>query len=86
MLIIGIGGTLAMGASSGGAMEPFQDMAGAASAVAGFLRFAFAAGMGVLMIPKTITSSLPLALSAIILNSIGLLLFCYYRHSLKSSD
>lgn len=86
MLLIGIGGTLGLGAGSGGAMEPFGDKAGAAAAVSGFLRFAFSAVLGTIVVGKTVTTSLPLAIPAIVLNLIGIGLFLFYRKILKVGD
>lgn len=86
MLLIGIGGTMGMGAGSGGAMEHFKDIAGAAAAVSGFLRFVFAALLGTMLVPSNVSSSLPLAIPAVILNVIGIYLFLHHKRSLKISD
>lgn len=72
MLLIGIGGTFCMGAGTGGSMAPFDEAKGAAAAAGGALRFLFAGVMGLLLISKTVTSTLPLALPAIVLSLIGI--------------
>ena len=83
MLIIGIGGTLGMGAGGGGCMEPFKHIAGAAASVAGFTRFAFAAVLGSLVITQNVSSTLPLAIPAILFSIIGLALFKRYKNVLN---
>ena len=84
MLLIGIGGTLGMGAGNGGAMEPFKETAGAAASVSGFIRFAFSAVIGSLAVSKNISSSLPLSIPAIVLNVIGIIVFLRYKKFLKN--
>jgi len=73
MVLIGIGGTFCMGAGAGGAMEPFDQAKGAAAAAIGAFRFFFAGVAGYFLITKTVNSTLPLAIPAIIFSLIGLL-------------
>lgn len=82
MLLIGIGGTFGLGAGSGGAMEPFGDTAGAAAALSGSIRFLFSAVVGILVISKNLSSTLPLALSAILFSIVGLTLFLIQKKML----
>jgi Bcr/CflA subfamily drug resistance transporter len=82
MLLIGVGGTFCMGAGSGGAMDPFPDHAGAASALSGAARFLFSGIIGTFLITSTVSSTLPLAMSAIIFSIIGLIIFIVYRRKL----
>lgn len=84
MLLIGIGGTFAMGAGNGGAMEPFEHNVGAASALSSAFRFVFAALLGTLVIGKEVTSTLPLAIPAIIFSIAGLIVFSFKRRTLIS--
>lgn len=86
MLLIGIGGTFCMGAGNGGAMEPFPDKAGAASALGGAFRFLFSAILGSLLITNSVSSTLPLAIPAIVFSIIGLLIFSVFQKCLVISD
>ncbi|MFC3908509.1 multidrug effflux MFS transporter [Legionella dresdenensis] len=80
MLLIGMGGTFCMGAGSGGAMEPFEEAKGTAAAACGASRFFFAGIAGYFLINKTVTSTLPLAVPAVLFSLIGLAsLACFYR-------
>lgn len=83
MLLIGVGGTFCMGAGSGGAMDPFPDHAGAASALSGAARFLFSGIVGSFLITSTVSSTLPLAVSAIVFSVIGLIIFIIYRRKLN---
>jgi len=75
MLLIGIGGTFCMGAGTGGAMEPFGETAGAASALGGATRFAFSAIVGSVVITSKVSSTLPLAIPAVLFSLLGISLF-----------
>ncbi|KTD32769.1 florfenicol efflux pump [Legionella nautarum] len=72
MLAIGIGGSFSMGAGSGGAMAPFEEAKGAAAAAGGALRFLFAGVVGYFLINKTVVSTLPLAVPAVVFSLIGM--------------
>lgn len=72
MLLIGVGGSFCMGAGSGGSMAPFEEAKGAAAAAGGALRFLFVGLIGYLLINKTVNSSLPLSLPAIVFSLIGI--------------
>lgn len=74
MVLIGIGGTMGMGAGGGGAMEPFGHIAGSAAALGGATRFLFAATLGALVVPNHVVSTLPLAYPAVILPVMGIVL------------
>ncbi len=86
MLLIGIGGTFCMGAGNGGAMEPFAENAGAASALGGAIRFVFSSLLGSLLITTKVTSTLPLAIPAVIFSIIELIVFLKYKNLLKFSE
>lgn len=73
MLLIGVGGTFCMGAGAGGAMEPFDKSRGAAAAALGALRFLFAGVVGYFLINKTVDSTLPLAVPAVLFSITGIL-------------
>ena len=79
MLLIGIGGTLCMGAGNGGAMEPFPDRAGIAAALGGAFRFIFSAILGSLLITSSVSSTLPLALPGVVFSVLGILYFIIWR-------
>lgn len=82
MLFIGIGGTFCMGAGSGGAMAPFEEAKGAAAAAGGALRFLFAGIVGYFLISKTVSSTLPLAIPAVLFSLIGIsVLLLVYKES-----
>lgn len=82
MLIIGTGGIFTMGAATAGAMLPFSNNTGLASALGGSIRFIFSGILG-LIIANHIHSSLPLAMPAIILSVFGLIIFEYYKEHLN---
>jgi Bcr/CflA subfamily drug resistance transporter len=82
MLLVGIGGTFILGAGSGASMEPFSQQAGAAAALGGGFRFFFAGTIGAAVITQDVTSTLPLALPAVCFNTVGLIVFFYFRRSL----
>lgn len=71
MLLIGTGGAFCMGAGTGGAMSPFNEAKGAAAAANGALRFLFAGLVGYFLINKTVSSTLPLAIPAVVFSVIG---------------
>lgn len=85
MLLIGIGGTFCMGAGSGGAMEPFDTAKGTAAASLGALRFLFAGASGYLFINKTVSSTLPLAIPAVLYSLFGLLILGLYAQKQEYS-
>ena len=75
MMIMGFGGAFLMGAGAGGAIEPFPDMAGAASALFGSCQFVFGFVVSTIVLKWQVTSTLPLALTMIALGAIALI-FC----------
>ncbi|QHG92589.1 Bcr/CflA family efflux MFS transporter [Coxiella endosymbiont of Amblyomma sculptum] len=83
MLLVGVGGTFSLGAGVGGAMEPFESTAGAATALGGSFRCLFSAIIGTMIVAKNISSVLPLALSAIFFSTIGLILFLIRKETLS---
>ena len=85
MLVIGTGGIFSMGAATAGAMMPFKQYTGFASALSGSIRFIFAGIIG-LAIANHIHSSLPLALPAIIFSTVGLLIFLTQKETLYISS
>lgn len=78
MLLIGIGGTFCMGAGTGGAMAPFDTAKGAAAAALGASRFLFAAAVGYLAMTKTVNSTLPLSVPAILFSLTGIILLLLF--------
>lgn len=81
MLVIGTGGIFTMGAATAGAMMPFKQYSGFASALGGSLKFIFAGIIG-LIIANHIHSSLPLAIPAIIFSCVGLTIFILQKDTL----
>ena len=83
MLLIGIGGTFCLSAGSAGAVTPFSEHIGVASALCTAFRFLFSALIG-LVIAHSITSVLPLALPALSFSLFGLALVKKFNASMKS--
>lgn len=85
MMIMGFGGAFLMGAGAGGAIEPFPDMAGAASALFGSCQFVFGFVISTIVLKWQVTSTLPLALTMIVLGAFVLIFCacCYKRKSLS---
>lgn len=75
MMIMGIGGALLMGAGAGGAIEPFPEMAGAASALFGACEFVFAFVVSTIVLEWNVVSTIPTALTLIVLGFCAFL-FC----------
>lgn len=69
MMITGLGGAMVMGGGAGGAIEPFPEMAGTASALLGFSEFIFAFFVSTIVMKWEVTSTLPLAIT---LTALGL--------------
>ncbi|WP_232220837.1 hypothetical protein [Legionella tunisiensis] len=75
------------GAGTGGSMAPFEEAKGAAAAAGGALRFLFAGIVGYLLINKTVTSTLPLAIPAVLFSLIGIgVLFLFNRETEHKTD
>ena len=66
-------------------MIPFGEHAGMAAALGGGARFFYAGALG-LLFSSHITSTLPLAISAIVQSCLGLILMLVCRHALVSSE
>ena len=82
MLLMGIGGVFNMGAGGAGAMTPFGQISGYASALSQSMRFLYAGFLGIL-IANHIHSVLPLALPAIIHCLLGMMIFVYHPKTLE---
>lgn len=80
MMIVGIGGAFLMGAGAGGAISPFPEMAGTASALFGCLQFVFGFVISQIVLEWPVTSTLPLGYTLTIL---GLLAFVSVAISYK---
>ncbi|WP_299491679.1 multidrug effflux MFS transporter [uncultured Shewanella sp.] len=76
MMIMGLGGAMLMGAGAGGAIEPFGEMAGTASALFGCCEFVFAFLISTFVLQWKVTSTLPLSLTLIILGCLSII-FCF---------
>jgi DHA1 family bicyclomycin/chloramphenicol resistance-like MFS transporter len=83
MLLIGMGGTFCLSAGSAGAVTPFSEHIGVASALCTAFRFLFSACIG-LVIAHSITSVLPLALPALSFSLFGLVMVKKFKTSMKS--
>lgn len=85
MMIMGFGGAFLMGAGAGGAIEPFPTMAGAASALFGSCQFVFGFIVSSIVLKWQVTSTLPLALTMIVLGTL-VLIFCATCYQGKRSS
>ncbi len=77
-----IGAVCFMGSGAAGAMEPFSEKTGMAAAALGFGPFAIAAITGAIMMLFPISSSLPYAITLIILSAMALLNIIIFKHVL----
>lgn len=82
MLLIGIGGTISMGAGAGGAMTPFTENIGSAAAINGSIRFVFSAIVGIFAVTSQLSSTLPLAVCAILFSVAGITTYYWKRQIL----
>lgn len=74
MMIMGVGGAFAMGAGAGGAISPFPEMAGTASALFGCFQFVFGFVVSQVVLEWPVKSTLPLAYTLGILGFIAFLI------------
>ncbi|WP_298775389.1 multidrug effflux MFS transporter [uncultured Shewanella sp.] len=79
MMLMGLGGAMLLGAGAGGAIEPFGEMAGTASALFGCCEFVFAFLISTFVLQWKVTSTLPLGLTLIILGCLATALCLMYR-------
>jgi len=84
MMIMGIGGALLMGAGAGGALSPFPEMAGAASALFGACQFAFGFFISTMVLKWQVTSTVPLAITMLTLGFIAFVLCIRLNHAVIS--
>jgi Bcr/CflA subfamily drug resistance transporter len=75
MIIMNIGGAFLMGAGAGGAIKPFPEMAGAASALFGASQFILAFIVTTIVLEWEVVSTLPLALTIIALGAIAFITY-----------
>ena len=85
MMIMGLGGAFVMGGSAGGAISPFPEMAGTASALFGCLQFAFAFVVSQVVLHWKVKSTLPLSytLMALGVSSVLVMLLSYPKLKAK---
>ncbi|MCF6764948.1 multidrug effflux MFS transporter [Thiotrichales bacterium 19S3-7] len=74
MMIMGIGGAMLMGAGAGGAIEPFGEIAGTASAVFGSFEFVFAFIVSTIVLEWKVESTIPLAMTLLLFGLLAILL------------
>jgi DHA1 family bicyclomycin/chloramphenicol resistance-like MFS transporter len=86
MLPIGIGGTLCLGASTSGALEPFPKSAASATAMFGLIQSLTAASVGAIVVSLGVTSSLPIGYTAVLMSSTMLILFLLLNAVTDSGD
>ena len=72
MVIMSIGGAFLMGGGAGGAISPFPEMAGTASALFGSMQFVFAFVISQIVMQWQVKSSLPLGYTLTILGLVAL--------------
>ena len=72
VLFMSVGATIALGASAGGAMEPFKEIAGTAAAMLGFIQFGVAGAVATVVIHFITHTYLPLAITLSVMGAITL--------------
>ncbi len=73
MMIMGIGGAFLMGAGAGGAIEPFPEMAGTASALFGCTQFVFAVVIAQFVMEWNVKSTVPLGYTLVTLGLLAVI-------------
>lgn len=73
MMIMGIGGAFLMGGGAGGAISPFPEMAGTASALFGCIEFLAAFFISQIVLEWQVRSTIPLSYTLLTLGSIALI-------------
>lgn len=76
--ISAVGGAFLMGAGAGGALEPFDKMAGTAAALLGASEFLLATVVGILVLLEPIESDLPFAITLITFSFLSIMLIGVY--------
>jgi DHA1 family bicyclomycin/chloramphenicol resistance-like MFS transporter len=81
MMIMSLGGAFVMGAGAGGAIAPFPEMAGTASALFGCMQFVFAFLISQIVLYWKVQSTLPLSYTLMALGvfSVGVMLLGYKK-------
>lgn len=84
MMITGVGGAMLMGGGAGGAIEPFPEMAGTASALFASIEFGFAFIVSQIVLAWPIDSTLPLAYTLLTLGALALVILVLLKQHLRS--
>lgn len=85
MMLTGIGGAMLMGGGAGGAIEPFPEMAGTASALFGSIEFVFAFGVSQIVMSWPVNSTLPLGYTLTILGILAFIVVALLRKALHKA-
>ncbi len=85
MVLMAFAAAMAMGAGAGGAIEPFPDIAGAASALYACNKFVFAFLVSTIIMLRKVESSVPLGLTIFVLGALAAL-FCFLGRSITQSQ
>ena len=85
MMLMSLGGAFVMGAGAGGAISPFPEMAGTASALFGCLQFVFAFVVSQIVLHWKVKSTLPLSYTLIALGIASVLVMLLSYRKLKSA-
>ncbi|TNF68638.1 MAG: Bcr/CflA family efflux MFS transporter [Gammaproteobacteria bacterium] len=83
MMIMGIGGAMLMGGGAGGAIEPFGEMAGTASAVFGSFEFVFAFIVSTVVLEWKVESTIPLAITLLVFGLIAVILCLFNQKVMR---
>lgn len=86
MMIMGVGGAFVMGAGAGGAISPFPEMAGTASALFGCLQFVFAFVVSQIVLAWPVRSTLPLSYTLISLGFMAFVITAINYKKLQSAN
>ncbi len=86
MAIMGLGGALLMGGGAGGAIEPFPEMAGTASALFGCLQFVSGFLISQIVLAWKVTSTLPLAYTLTLFGLLAFVLLILFNGSSQKSN
>lgn len=76
MMIMGVGGAFLMGAGAGGAISPFPEMAGTASALFGCMQFLFGFVISQVVLEWQVRTTVPLGYTLAILGFLVLIFSC----------
>ena len=86
MMVMGIGGTMLIGSGAGGAIEPFPEMAGTASALFGSIEFGTAFLVSQITLEWEVKSTLPLGYTLTVLGFLSILVSLTRYKKIRASQ